>query len=154
MEKTVRQIRAWILFVMVVIIFSGITAFPLETELTWLDSHTDLFPGFLAQWIHQVATGLKETNTSFPFLAYGTDWLAFAHLIIALLFFGVWKDPVRNKWIVDWAIACCIFVFPVAFIAGPIRHIPFFHRLIDCCFGLFGLVPLLIVRRKIKLLEA
>jgi hypothetical protein len=153
-NKTLKQIRGWILFVIISIVLSGVTAFPLETEMKWLDSYKDFFPDFLAQWISQVHTGLHETNAAFPFLAYGTDWLAFAHVIIALLFVGAWKDPERNKWIIDWAIACCILVFPLAFIAGPIRQVPFFHRLIDCSFGVVGLIPLLIVRRKIKQLEA
>ncbi len=152
--KTLTHVRGWILFVIISIVLSGITAFPLETEMKWLDARKDFFPDFLAQWIHRVATGLEQTNAEFPFLAYGTDWLAFAHLIIAMLFVGVWRDPVRNKWIVDWAIICCFLVFPLAFIAGPIRHIPFFHQLIDCSFGVVGLVPLVIVRRKIKKLEA
>jgi|GEM_PF-237243 len=152
-QKTLTQIRGWILFVMVAIILSGITAFPLETELAWLDAHKNVFPDFMAQWIHLVFTGIHDTNAAFPFISYGTDWLAFAHVIIALLFVGVLRDPVRNKWVVDWAMMCCILVFPLAFIAGPIRHVPFFHLLIDCCFGIFGLIPLLIVRRKIKILE-
>ena len=151
--KAVKQIRGWSAFIMFAIVLSGITAFPLETEMAWLDRHSGIFPAALQDWIHRVYTGLRETNASFPFLAYGTDWLAFAHLIIAMLFIGVWRDPVRNKWIVDWAVLCCIFVFPLAFIAGPIRDIPFFHQLIDCSFGVLGLIPLIIIKRKIRQLE-
>ena len=152
-KKTIRQIRGWTLFIMSAIILSGITAFPLESELTWLDAHSSAFPESMIEWIHRVASGLKETNVAFPFLAYGTDWLAFAHIIIALLFVGVFRYPVKNKWIIDWAIMCCLLVFPLAFLAGPARQVPFFHQVIDCCFGLFGLVPLLIIRKKIKMLE-
>jgi hypothetical protein len=39
-------------------------------------------------------------------------------------------------------------------IAGPIRDIPFGWRLIDCSFGIFGIVPLWFCRREIKRLEA
>ncbi|MEO8088329.1 MAG: hypothetical protein ABI763_16025 [Bacteroidota bacterium] len=152
-SKAEKQIRGWTLFIMIAIILSGITAFPLETELKWLDAHSSIFPEYMIQWIHKVAVGLGETNAAFPFLSYGTDWLAFAHLIIALLFVGVLRNPVKNKWVIDWAIACCILVFPLALIAGPIRQIPFFHQVIDCCFGFFGLIPLLIIRKKIKMLE-
>lgn len=153
-EKILRQqIRGWIVFFMIAISLSGITAFPIETEITFLDSHPDYFPSFMQEWIHRIYTGVKETNASYPFLAYGTDWLAFAHLAIALIFAGPLLNPVRNKWVIDWAIISCLLVFPLAFIAGPIRGIPLFHILIDCSFGAIGLIPLLIVRKKIKELE-
>ena len=86
-------------------------------------------------------------------LAYGFDWLAFAHIVIAMAFIGPLKDPVKNKWIIDWAILACLAIIPLAFIAGPIRHIPIFHILIDCSFGVIGLIPLLICRKMIKQLE-
>jgi hypothetical protein len=70
-----------------------------------------------------------------------------------LIFVGPLRDPVRNKWVIDWAIISCLLVFPLAFMAGPVRGIPFFHILIDCSFGAIGIVPLLIVRKKIKKLE-
>lgn len=148
------QIRNWTIFFIVSIVLSGITAFPLESEMNWLDAHSSWLSPTLREWVHTVHTGLRDTNQSFPFLAYGTDWLAFAHLIIAMLFIGVLRDPVRNKWIIDWSIACCLLVFPLAFIAGPVRNIPFFHQLIDCAFGVAGLIPLLIVRKKIRMLES
>jgi hypothetical protein len=31
-----------------------------------------------------------------PWLAYGTDWLAFAHIVIAVFFIGPFVDPVQN----------------------------------------------------------
>ena len=148
-----RQIKSWTWFFIVAITLSGITAFPIERELRWLHEHSSSFPTAVSQWISKAYEGMRQTNASFPFLAYGTDWLAFAHLIIAMLFLGVLKDPVKNKWIVDWAIACCLLSFPFAFIFGHVRQIPFFHQLIDCSFGTIGIVPLLLVRRKIKMLE-
>jgi hypothetical protein len=60
------------------------------------------------------------------------------------------KDPVRNKWIIDWAILACLAILPLAFIAGPIRKIPLFHILIDCSFGILGLIPLIICRNWIR----
>jgi len=38
-------------------------------------------------------------------------------------------------------------------ICGPIRGIPFYWRLIDCSFGVFGFIPLWVVRRSILELE-
>jgi len=151
--KLKNQIRNWVIFFMFGLVISGATAFPLENELNWLAAHSAWLPSSLSQWAGQTAQGLTQTNASFPFISYGTDWLAFAHIIIALLFIGVLRDPVRNIWIVEWAMLCCVLIVPLAFIAGPIRGIPFFHQLIDCSFGLIGIIPLLIVRGKILQLE-
>jgi hypothetical protein len=45
-------------------------------------------------------------------------------------------------------------VLPLALICGPIRGIPLFWRVIDCSFGVFGILPLWLIRQKIKRLEA
>ena len=86
-------------------------------------------------------------------LAYGYDWLAFAHIVIAMAFIGPFKEPVKNVWIIDWAMLACIAIIPLAFIAAPIRHIPYYHILIDCSFGLIGIIPLLICKRWINILK-
>jgi hypothetical protein len=109
-----------------------------------------MFPEKLGDWLELCYTALADTNEKYPFLAYGYDWLAFAHIIIALAFIGPYRDPVKNSWIIDWQIIACIAVVPLAFIAGPIRQIPIFHILIDCCFGLFGIIPLMICKRWIN----
>ena len=52
--------------------------------------------------------GLDATYAAYPFIAYGTDWLAFGHLIIALFFVGPMIDPVRNVFVLRagwWACA-------------------------------------------------
>jgi hypothetical protein len=147
------RIRLLIIFFIIALIVSGITAFPVETELKWLLSHPSLVPAFARNWLQHVYDSLVETNNKYPMLAYGFDWLAFAHIVIATAFIGPLKDPVKNKWIVDWAIIACFGVFPLAFICGPIRQIPMFHILIDCSFGLLGLIPLFICRRWIQRLE-
>ncbi|MBP6430912.1 MAG: hypothetical protein KA319_04015 [Ferruginibacter sp.] len=148
-----KKIRLLVLLFIIALILSGVTAFPVETELKWLLSHPDLVPTFVKDWLQNVYAALEETNAKYPMLAYGFDWLAFAHIIIAMAFIGVLKDPVKNKWIIDWAILCCIAVIPLAFICGPIRSIPMFHIIIDCAFGVIGLVPLIICRQMIKRLE-
>ena len=151
-QGQIKLIRRWILFFIIALTVSGITAFALETELHWLLS---IFPeGELYSWINKVYEALKETNAQYPFLAYGYDWLAFAHLVIAIAFIGPWIDPVRNKFIIVFGMIACIMIFPLAFIAGNVRGIPFYWKLIDCSFGVFGLIPLFICRRWIKKLEA
>jgi hypothetical protein len=128
--------------------------------LGWFDSflHRDSIQPLaqsihLLPWIERVYQALSDTNARYPFLAYGTDWLAFAHLVIAVAFIGPYIDPVRNKWIITFGLIACAGVIPLALIAGPIRGIPFPWRLIDCSFGILGCIPLLRCRRLILDLE-
>lgn len=145
-----RNIRLLIIFFIIALVLSGITAFPVETELAWLLKHPALIPASMEGWLQKCYMALKETNSKYPMLAYGFDWLAFAHIVIAMAFIGPLKDPVKNSWVINWAILACMAVIPLAFIAGPIRQIPLFHILIDCSFGVAGLIPLLICRKWIK----
>lgn len=147
---TIKQIRRLIIFFIISLALSGITAFPLQTEMDFLQQHCGSFPDFMCKWITEVNTSISQTD---PIVLYGTDWLAFAHLIISLFFVGVYINPAKNKFIVQVGMIACVAVFPLAFICGPIRGIPFFHQIIDCCFGIIGFVPLLIIYKKIKQLE-
>jgi hypothetical protein len=151
--KLRRQIRNWIIFFICTILFFGITAFPLETELKILADHSSGMPGVMNEWLNNVYTAIHETNQHYPFLSYGTDWLAFAHIVIAMMFIGPLRNPVKNIWVIEWGIFSCLGVFPLALIAGPVRQIPFFHQMIDCSFGVIGIIPLWIVRKKILLLK-
>ena len=155
-----RRIRFWLAIFIVGLILSGVTAFPLQTELGWLISlfHSSALQAIaqstgLLQWIERVNDALRNTNTLYPFLAYGTDWLAFAHIVIAVAFIGPYIDPVRNKWVITFGLIACAGVLPLALIAGHFRGIPLPWRLIDCSFGIIGAVPLLICRRSILALE-
>jgi len=148
-KALIKTIRFWIILFMVGLTLSGITAFPVEAELKFMVSHINLFPGFMHHWINQVYNALVFSNANYPFLSYGTDWLAFAHIVIAIAFIGPLRDPVKNIWIIEFGIIACILVIPFALIAGPIRGIPFYWQIIDCCFGIIGLIPLMIVHRKI-----
>ena len=138
------RIRVWLIIFLVGLIVSGVTAFPLVSEVRLLDSHFD------GEWIDRVRAGLETTARDYPFLSYGTDWLAFAHIVIGLAFIGPLRDPVRNIWVVQWGMLCCLAVIPLALIAGPIRGIPFWWQLVDISFGVFGIVPLWIVHRGTK----
>lgn len=151
--KLLAQIRKWILLFVILLILSGITAFPIETEIKFIYQRLHFFPAFMQPWLTQIYTDIVETNKNYPFISYGTDWLAFAHIVIGLAFIGPYKDPVKNIWIIEWAMLCCIAVLPLAFIAGPIRGIPFYHQLIDCSFGVLGIIPLYMVWKKVKSLE-
>lgn len=148
--KDLKVIRRIILVFMTLLILSGLTAFPLVTEVDWMIKNLEAFPVYFHSWIIDVYQAIHQTPS---IVLYGTDWLAFAHIIISLFFIGVYQNPVRNKFIVNVGIAACLLIFPIAFICGPIRGIPFYHQVIDCCFGLFGLIPLIFIRCKIKHLE-
>lgn len=152
-----RRIRRGLALFVAALVASGLTAFPLEMETRWLLEGVRglgaLAPAGLVAWIERVHLALAEVGQRHPFLAYGTDWLAFAHLVIAIAFWGPWKDPVRNVWVVEWAMLCCVAVIPLALVCGQIRGIPMYWRLVDISFGVLGLVPLAVVRRDIGRLK-
>lgn len=156
-----RRIRILLCGFIIGLVLSGLTAFPLVWEVSLLARWLGVPPGTSADgftgltwWIVTVRNALLDTNAKYPFLAYGTDWLAFAHLVIATAFIGPLKNPVRNIWVLEWAMIACLGVIPLALICGPLRGIPFGWRLIDCSFGMVGVVPLWICRSWTKQLEA
>ncbi|WP_327231420.1 hypothetical protein [Streptomyces murinus] len=154
-----KGIRGWLVFFVVCLVLSGATAFPLVHELRWTESVLralgvpDLLPGLMG-WIARVRDGLDAVDAKYPFVLYGTDWLAFAHLVIAVAFYGPYRDPVRNIWVIEFGMIACAGIVPLALVCGPVRGIPFWWSLIDMSFGVFGIVPLYVVRTKIKHLEA
>lgn len=149
-SKDIKIIRRLTILFMVCLALSGITAFPLQTEMAFLNEHKSIFPQAFQNWITQVYLSVTSTKQE---ILYGMDWLAFGHLVIATFFIGVIIDPVKNKFIVGVGIFACFAIFPVAFICGPVRGIPFFHQLIDCSFGVIALIPLTIIYRKIQKIE-
>jgi hypothetical protein len=155
--ELLRERVKWLLwFFVVALVLSGITAFPLKWEVDILQDTIgrgslmeNLWPA-LANWISHVHQGITETHQKYPFLFYGTDWLAFAHLVIAAAFWGPLRDPVKNIWVIEFGMVACVMVIPLALICGPIRGIPFFWRLFDCAFGIFGIIPLWIARTYMR----
>ena len=155
----IRKIRIWLALFIAGLVLSGLTAFPLQRETALLNrafgvaSAPSAGEPALHLWLRRVHEGIEHTNRDYPFMAYGTDWLAFAHLIIAVVFLGPLVDPVRNKWVLVFGVVACLGVVPLALIAGPIRGIPFYWRLIDCSFGVIGVLPLLICLRYVRQIE-
>lgn len=144
-----RRIRLLVIIFQVALIVSGATAIPLETELIFITHFVDgdSATGVL---IHKISIGLTQTNMNYPFIAYGTDWLAFAHFVIAIAFIGPLRDPVKNIWVIKFGMIACFLVIPFAFIMGGLRDIPLGWRLLDCSFGIFGIIPLWLCRRLTK----
>jgi hypothetical protein len=151
-----KRIRSWLILFIVGLVLSGVTAFPLESEVRLLSRVVHELPQVvpdLTAWIDRVHEGLSVTGRAYPFIAYGSDWLAFAHLVIAVAFVGPLRDPVRNIWVIEFGMIACVAIVPLALIAGPIRGIPWGWQLIDMSFGVFGIIPLIVVHRLIRRLE-
>jgi hypothetical protein len=152
--STKRRVRSLVAFFIVALVISGITAFPIQTLLDLVLSVLTAGDGSaMKQWLERVQQALRHVNEDYPFLPYGTDWLAFAHIVIAVFFIGAWREPVRNKWIITAGLIACAGIFPLAFIAGYVRHVPFFWQLIDCLFGFFGGLLLWYIQHLVKRLE-
>jgi hypothetical protein len=158
-SERLRFIRFLLVLFIIGLLLSGLTAFPLVWELrllaSWFGKTTTLGSHFpeLAGWVSLVREGLEVADQKYPFLAYGTDWLAFAHVVIAIAFGGPLKDPVRNRWVVEFGMIACLLVIPLALVCGYVRNIPVFWRLIDCSFGILGVIPLFAARRLILRLD-
>lgn len=146
------MIRNWLKVFILSMFISGLTAIPVEKELTYIIDHFP-FDGTIKGWLEEVLIGVQHTGRDYPFLFYGYDWLAFAHFVLAILFIGPLRNPVKNKWVIEFGIIACILIIPFALIAGHFRSMPFWWRIIDCSFGIIGLVPLIICLKNIKKLE-
>jgi hypothetical protein len=151
--KLTASIRLCIWIIIIGLAISGITAFPIETELNILTGLSLFNKGVLHDWLNQVYSAVRYVNITYPYLSYGTDWLAFAHLILAVLFIGPLQNPVKNKWVIEFEIIAAIAIFPLAFIAGELRGIPVFWRLGDCSFGVVAIIVLIPCYKMIEKIE-
>src|SRR5262245_2869756 len=99
-EILCQRVRLFTCIVIVALVVSGATAIPLQWELETsakilgvADSNPDQSMTGFTRWILRVRDALRATNLAYPFLAYGTDWLAFGHFAIAIAFVGALRDP-------------------------------------------------------------
>lgn len=152
--KELQRIRIAVGIVIFGLVISGVTAFPLLHELNLLARFLGDGDSGLTRWILTVRDGLEATYERYPFIAYGTDWLAFAHLMIALFFILPWRDPVRYEGVLKVGVAASLGVIPLAFLCGPLRGIPLGWRILDGSFGLLCLPPLLFALREVRKLAA
>jgi hypothetical protein len=150
--KKQKQIKILLGFFIVSLIISGATAMPVETELRLL-LNSLRYGTRLYSFVERIYNGVVDANARYPFLFYGFDWLAFAHFVLAILFIGPYRNPVKNKWIIEFGMIACVLIIPFALVAGGIRGIPLYWRFIDCSFGIIGILPLYYCYRKIRQLE-
>jgi hypothetical protein len=150
-----KRIRFLLIFFMSALVLSGLTAIPLQWELrvmmpfVRLGTEWGIMVPALEQWIEKINQGVQNGYGQYPFLAYGTDWLAFGHIAIAIAFIGPLRDPVRNIWVVEFGMIACALIVPWTLIFGAIRDIPIFWQIIDMSFGILGIIPLWVVYRDI-----
>lgn len=153
------RIRALLVFFILALTMSGLTAIPLQWELGILnrlagsESAIGQMLPRMAEWIGRVNEGVQAGYGQYPFLAYGTDWLAFAHIVIAIAFIGPLRDPLKNIWVIEFGMIACVLIIPWTILLGFLRGIPLFWMMIDMSFGVFGIVPLWFVRREILKVE-
>ncbi len=143
--QRLRCVRLLLSLFIVALVLSGLTAFPLVWELrvltSWFGEGTTIgaaIPG-LAHWLTYVREGLETTGREYPFLAYGTDWLAFAHIVIAIAFVGPLVNPVKNIWVVEFGMIACVLVIPLGVDLRPHSRHPLWlaaYRLLLRCFWL------------------
>lgn len=154
-ELILRRIRLLTWLFIIGLFISGVTAIPLPGELNLLTSFLGNQGATteVSQWLLRIRDTLSQTQAQHPFLFYGTDWLAFGHFMIAIVFIGALRHPVRNRWLFDFGLIACVLVVPYAMVFGEVRGIPIWWRLIDCSFGVFGFIPLWFCRRWTAELE-
>ena len=158
--KLHRRITACTWLLIAGLVVSGVTAIPLPAELDLLArlfraehlSPAEAGSPFV-KWILIVREGLHATDSRYPFMAYGTDWLAFAHIVIAIAFVGALQHPTRNLWLFKFGMIACGLIIPWALLMGELRRIPIYWRLIDCAFGIVGFFPCWIAYRSARELE-
>jgi hypothetical protein len=157
------RIRFLTVLFIIGLVLSGVTAIPLNTQVSWLVDATGArqlvgaagsapTPAW-ALWLMTVQNALNDTTVRHPFLFYGTDWLAFGHFAIAIAFIGALRDPLRNRWLFTFGLIACGLVVPYALAFGAVRGIPLWWRLIDCSFGVFGAIPLWLCSKWVSELE-
>jgi len=148
-----RKIRTLVIIFQVAMFLSGVTAFFVPWGIDQIMSVGAFENTTLQPWLLQVQEGVAAVDQSYPFILYGTDWLAFAHILFAILFYGAYVDPIRNKWLFKFGIIASLLIFPLAFIMGNIRGIPVLWQLMDCSFGLVASILLYYTLKKVNELE-
>jgi hypothetical protein len=142
------------------LVLSGVTAFPLLWEARLAadmlgvgDAASPAGHAGLAGWILTIRFGLEDAYAAYPWIAYGTDWLGFAHLAIALFFIGPMIDPRSSRGNILAGMAASVGVVPLALICGEVRGIPFGWRLVDSSFGVIGFALLFYCLRLLPRIE-
>lgn len=151
-ESNIKQVKRLLLAFIICLFLSGATAIPVAQELRFLLQF--ISPDTVASiWGMTILKSYESVQQQHPYLLYGYDWLAFAHFVLAILFIGPYKDPVKNSWVIQFGLIACVLIIPFAFVTGYFRSIPIWWRLVDCSFGVVGFAVLWPCQVKIKTLS-
>lgn len=133
---------------------SGVTIWPWDIELSFAISALQAIAGPepLIQLLQDIQQDMRLLEQSNSFVLYVADWLAFAHLVLVVLFLMALKNPIRNVLVVRFGILCSLSVPVLAITCIPMRGIPLFWILIDSSFALCAM-PLWIALKDIRKLE-
>jgi len=153
-NQHIKKIKIRTALFMAGLFLSGLTCFPLLQEISIATTFFSAWSIAPPPFIQEVIYGISYTMTHHKFLFYGTDWLGFAHILYAILFYGVYKDPIKNIWVTQFGIIACIAIFPLAFIMGPLRGIPFWWQMVDSSFGIIGLMVMVPVYKMTIKIQA
>jgi hypothetical protein len=150
-------VARWMLGIVALGLFlSGVTVWPAVSELK---AAVDLLwggqepIGLLHSFVLEAIRGLETMKANYPFLLYAHDWLAFAHIVLAIMFAGAIRDPVRNKWIVQCGLIMCALVPVLAGVCIPLRGLPLRWFWVDSAFAVCAAVPLWVANRAIRQVE-
>ncbi len=152
------RIRLCLALLMAGLLFSSLPGFFPLNGTKWIlgllarTSHfgdgTPLFTWFLG-----TRQALMATSLTARFLFYATNRDGLSRILFALLFLGPYRDPVRNRWVINFGLLSCAALVLFAFVAGEIQGMPFLWRCADAAFALLCALPLLLCKHYIHLFE-
>ncbi|MDP6046147.1 MAG: hypothetical protein QGH94_07575 [Phycisphaerae bacterium] len=155
MDK-MKRARLMLAIVAFGLLVSGVTIWPATWELELLvDSIWGPGPssGVMHGFVLRVIEAVDYVGAEYPFLFYAGDWLAFAMIVLAILFYGARRDPVRNVWIVQCGLIMCVLIPVLAGICVPLRGLPLRWFWVDTAFAPAAGIPLWIALRDIRRVE-
>jgi len=146
-----------LIIVAIGLLISGITVWPAIPELKFgliVLEKIGLAHSELAQFTETILLSLQHIESEHPHILYGYDWLAFAHIVLAILFWGAARDPLRNKWIVECGLIMCALIPLLALICIPYREIPWWWFFMDFAFAPAAALPLWTALTDIRTIES
>jgi hypothetical protein len=154
--NTLQKVKLLILVFIISLVGVGISVFPITTILDVLNPYlSSNYPeSTLTHFLLSITNALNYNNQHYPFMLYTLDWLAYAHIMIALVFIGPLREPVKNIWVIEFGILACLLTLPAIFVFGYKSQIPLWWSCIDCSFGLIGALLLIYTKQLVKKLDS
>ena len=154
-----RRVRFLVFVFIVLLILGGLSAFfivetaNIAQQLSGKGSFIGERLPSVAEWVSKIHDAIAETAEKHPFMFYGTDWVGFSHFMMVIACIGVLREPVRNIWVIQFALIGCILMIPMTLVIGAARDLPWFWQLFDCGIGAVGAILFFICYRYVRRLE-